>query len=152
MLELILSVALLLVMGLLGLMATGGLPGGSKQAQDAAAEAAAKIAPFAGIIGIVGLVIGVWAFINWITALGLFGYLPVTMIIATLAWVVLIGLGLILAYPLIAKAMAGSGGQESLDKALAAVKPYQRPLSLAAVALAVLYLLIYILARVGVAL
>ncbi len=150
MLLIILVIAILLAMGLLGLAATGGLPGAPKAAQDAASEAAAKMAPFAGVIGVVGLVIGVWGLIEWFSVIRVISYIPITVLTNTAAVVVLIALGLILAYPLIAKALAGSGGQEALDRSLAAVKPYQRPLSLAAVVIAVLYLVLYILGRMGV--
>ncbi len=153
MLYFVLNLAFLLVLGLLGLMGTGGLPGGNKDANAAAENVAAKLAPFAGIIGVVALVWGIIALIDIVTSLGiLLEFMPIYAIVGLVGVAVLIGLGLILAYPLIAKALGGAGGQESLDKALAAVKPYQRPLSLAAIGLAVLYLLLYILARVGVVL
>jgi hypothetical protein len=152
MLTFILSVLLLLAMGILGLSATGGLPGASKGAQDATKDVAATLAPYSAIIGMVGLIVGVLAFFDWLRIIGLAGYIPVTFIVVTATVVVLIGLGLILAYPLIAKMLAGGGGQEALDRSLAAVKPYQRPLSLAAVAIAILYLVLYVLGRSGVAL
>lgn len=145
MIQLIFDVVLLAAMGLLGLTATGGLPGAPASAQAAAKDAAARLAPFAGIIGIVGLVIGLWALINWFSLISLAGYVPVFFVIFTICWIVLIGLGLILAYPLIAKQLAGGGGQEALDRSLAAVKPYQRPLSFAAVALAVVLLVLAII-------
>lgn len=154
MLYFILNLAFLLVLGLLGLMGTGGLPGGNKDANQAAEQVAAKLAPFAGIIGVVSLVWGIFSLINLLSVLGpLLSFQPIWAIIWLVAVVVLIGLGLILSYPLLAKALAGAGGgQASLDKALATVKPYQRPLSLAAIGIAALYLLLYILAQVGVVL
>ena len=53
MLYFVLNLAFLLVLGLLGLMGTGGLPGGNKDANAAVENVAAKLAPFAGIIGVV---------------------------------------------------------------------------------------------------
>lgn len=148
----ILNIAFLLVIGLLGLMATGGLPGANAAQNAQANEAAAKIAPFAGIIGIVSLLWGIWGLIGVLGMLGVLFATPVWAIVWIVSVVVLIGLGLILAYPLLAQALAGSGGgKDALEKSLAAVKPYQRPLALAAVALAVLYLLLYILAKIGIA-
>lgn len=149
-LSFILSVLLLLAMGILGLSATGGLPGASKGAQDATKEVAATLAPYAAFIGMAGLIIGILAFVYWLQLLGAIGHVPVFFLLSTAAVVVLVGLGLILAYPLIAKVLGGSGGQEALDRALAAVKPYQRPLSLAAIIVAVLYLAVYILGEIGV--
>jgi preprotein translocase subunit SecG len=152
MLTFVLNIAFLLVIGLLGLMGSGGLPGANKDANAAAENVAAKLAPFAGIIGVVSLVWGIWGLIGVFSLLDLIAYTPVWVIISIVAVVVLIGLGLILAYPLLAQALAGSGGgKDALEKSLAAVKPLQRPLSLAAVGLAVLYLLLYILARMGIA-
>ncbi len=146
-----LNLAFLLVIGLLGLMATGGLPGANKDQNAAAGEAAAKIAPFAGIIGIIALLWGVWGLIGFLMALGTWFSAPVWGLVGLVVIVVLIGLGLILAYPLLAQALAGSGGgKDALDRSLAAVKPYQRPLALAAVAVALLYLLLFILAQIGV--
>ena len=78
--------------------------------------------------------------------------IPVFVILSLLAALVLIGLGLILAYPLLAQALAGSGGgKDALEKSLATVKPYQRPLSLAAVALAGLYVVSFVLGELGIA-
>ncbi|MCC6920390.1 MAG: hypothetical protein IT548_14425 [Alphaproteobacteria bacterium] len=150
MLTMILSVLLLLAMGILGLSATGGLPGASKGAQDATKDVAATLAPYAAIIGIAGLVVGILGFIDWLSIIGMVSYFPITFLIVTASVFVLIGLGLILAYPLIAKALAGSGGQDALDRSLATVKPLQRPLSLAAIAIAILYLVLNVLGRAGV--
>ena len=150
MLTFVLNIAFLLVIGLLGLMGSGGLPGANKDANAAAENVAAKLAPFAGIIGVVSLVWGIWGLIGVFSLLDLIAYTPVWVdIVQTVGG---FGLGLILAYPLLAQALAGSGGgKDALEKSLAAVKPLQRPLSLAAVGLAVLYLLLYILARMGIA-
>ncbi len=150
-LNVILNIAFLLVIGLLGLVGTGGLPGGNKDANEAAEQVAAKIAPFAGIIGVVALVWGIWGLIGVLGALGVLFAAPVWAILAIVGVAVLIGLGLILAYPLLAQALSGSGsGKEALEKSLATVKPLQRPLSLAAVALAGLILLMFILRQVGI--
>ena len=151
MLFFVLNLIFLLAIGLLGLMSTGGLPGGNRDANAAAERAAAGLAPFAGILGIIALVWGVVGLLNFITSLGGWFSAPVWGLLGLAVIVILIGLGLILSYPLLAQALAGSGGgKDALDRSLAAVKPYQRPLSIGAVAVAVLYLVVFILARAGV--
>lgn len=148
----ILNIAFLLVIGLLGLMASGGLPGGNAQLRESAGRAAAQIAPFAGIIGIVSLAWGLWGLISFVSNMGLlFRFAPLAAIIGLITIIVLIGLGLILAYPLLAQALAGSGGgKDALDRSLASVKPFQRPLALAAIILAVVNLVLLILASANV--
>jgi hypothetical protein len=142
----IVYIATLLVLGVLGLLATGGLPGAAAAAEKQVNELAAKIAPFTGIIGIVGIVIGLMALLSFIGALSIIAYTPVWVLTAGAAAVCLIALGLISAYPLIAKAIGGNkDAEDAAAKALAAVKPFQRPLSFAAVAVGALYLVLYLL-------
>ena len=96
MLYFVLNLAFLLVLGLLGLMGTGGLPGGNKDANAAAENVAAKLAPFAGIIGVVALVWGIIALIDIVTSLGiLLEFMPIYAIVGLVGVAVLIGLGLI---------------------------------------------------------
>lgn len=139
----LIDIVLLGAMGLLGLAATGGLPGASAQAQDAARDAAARIAPFAGIIGVIGLLWGILKLVLTFDIIGAISIVPVTVLVFIGIMIVLILLGLLLAYPLIARATGGSTGAAD---AVAKVKSIQRPLSLAAIGLLIAELVIWILA------
>ena len=145
-LSVILNVALLASMGLLGLATSGGMPGASMQAQDTMRESAAKLAPFAGIIGIVGLLLGILGLIGLLDLFGLISVVPVTVIVSLATVVVLILLGFLLAFPLIARV---TGGAESAANAVARVRSIQRPLSILALILAVLQVVIYLLLVIG---
>jgi hypothetical protein len=149
--QVLLTIALLVVMGLVGLVATGGLPGANAEQNKMAGDAAAKIAPFAGIIGIVGLVLGLWGLISFLTAIGFWFSYPVNGILFIAGVAVLVGLGLIMAYPLISQALSGSAeGQKAAAQALETVKPFQRPLAMGAIGLGVLMLVRYILSLAGI--
>jgi hypothetical protein len=77
-----------------------------------------KLVPFQGIIGILALIWGVWSLINFLTSgmLSLFSYVPILMLLSLAACVLMILLGLLFGWGVIAKVTGKAEGGAALAK------------------------------------
>jgi len=94
-----------------------------------------KLVPFQGIIGVLALIWGVWSLINWLTsgALSFFSVVPILTLLGLAASVLMILLGLLFGWGLIAKITGKAEGGAGLAK-LAAI---QGPLGIATIIVAI---------------
>jgi len=93
-----------------------------------------KLVPFQGIIGVLALIWGVWSLINWLSsgALEFFSIVPILTLLGLAASVLMILLGLLFGWSLIAK-ITGKAEGPGLAK-LAAI---QGPLGVATIIVAI---------------
>jgi hypothetical protein len=116
--------------------------------QPNAAAAISKLVPFQGIIGILALVWGVWSLIEAITGgiFQLFSVIPVTVLLLVAAAVLMILLGFLFGWTLIARLTGGGGQAAAVQQKLAGV---QGPLGVLTIIVAVL-LVIFTLFKIAI--
>lgn len=117
---------------LTGLLACAGMIAAKKPNAGAAIS---KLVPFQGIIGVLALIWGVWSLIEWLTsgALNFFSYVPVLTLLGLAACVLMILLGLLFGWGLIAKVSGKADGGAGLAK----LASMQGTLGIATIAVAI---------------
>lgn len=117
---------------LIGLLACAGMIAAKK---PNAGAAIGKLVPFQGIIGILALIWGVWQLIQWFTsgALSYFSIVPVLTVLALASSVLMIVLGLLFGWGLIAKVTGKADGGATLAK----IARIQGPLGVATIIVAI---------------
>ena len=109
-----------------------------------------KVAPFLGWIGVVAILIGFWDLIFFIRNLGYLGTSTrntVIIVFYLAIAVVQLALGFIMAYSLISKYLLSKNpeAQAKGEATLAKLMPFQGRLGIGAIALGILYLILYII-------
>jgi len=109
--------------------------------QPNAAAAINKLVPFQGIIGILALIWGVWSLIEFLSSglLQAISVIPVLVILTLAAAVLMILLGFLFGWTLIARLTGGGGGAANVQQKLAGI---QGPLGIATIAVAVALLIL----------
>ncbi|HKY94062.1 MAG TPA: hypothetical protein VJL84_02100 [Kiloniellales bacterium] len=109
--------------------------------QPNAGAAINKLVPFQGIIGILALVWGVWSLIEFFTSglLQAFSVVPVLILLSLAAAILMILLGFLFGWTLIARVTGGGGGATSAQQKLAGI---QGPLGILTIIVAVLLLIL----------
>jgi hypothetical protein len=135
----------IIFMILTGLLACAGMIAARKPNAGAALS---KLVPFQGIIGILALIWGVWTLIEAITGgvLELFSLIPVTVLLLLAASVLMILLGFLFGWTLIARVTGGGGQATAVQQKIAGI---QGPLGVLTIIVAVL-LVIFTLFKLGI--
>ena len=92
--------------------------------QPNAAAAINKLVPFQGIIGILALIWGVWSLIEFFTSglLEAFSVVPVLILLSLAAAILMILLGFLFGWTLIARVSGGGGGAAAAQQKIAGVQ------------------------------
>jgi hypothetical protein len=92
--------------------------------QPNAASAINKLVPFQGIIGILALIWGVWTLIVFFSSglLSAFGSLPVLILLSLAASILMILLGFLFGWTLIARFSGGGGQAAAVQQKLAGIQ------------------------------
>ena len=128
------NLLLLLLLGILGV--AGWL---AAQRPDSAPHLA-RLQGIEPVVGLIGLIWGLFLLLRWITSLGVFAYAPFYMVIALLVALVMIGLGYLLALPLL-RSVLNPQAQARLDGLAARLAPYKIGFGFAALILFLVVLL-----------
>ncbi len=126
-----------ITMIVLGILAAPGVILGRK------ADVVAKIAPFQGIIGVVGFLWGIWILIWTLIGIKVIAYVPILWLTSLAVAIMMILLGFLLGYALIAKVKTTGAGEAVKAK----LSGLSGTLGIIAVALGVWMLLMYLFFR-----
>lgn len=130
----------IIFMILTGLLACAGMIAARKP--DAAA-AINKLVPFQGIIGILALIWGIWSLIEFFASgvLQAFSVVPILIILSLAASILMILLGFLFGWTLIARFTGGGGGAAAAQQKIAGI---QGPLGVLTIIVAVLLLIFHL--------
>jgi len=94
-----------------------------------------------GIIGLIGLVWGIVLLLHWISALGVFGYMPGLMLISLVIALAITGLSLILALPQLKTMIGANDFTNKLSQLTSTLAPHKMILGIVCLVFA-LYMLL----------
>jgi len=128
----------IIFMVLTGLLACAGMIAARKPNAGAAIN---RLVPFQGIIGILALIWGVWSLIEFFSMglLQAFSVIPVLILLTLASSILMILLGFLFGWTLIARLTGGGGGAANAQQKLAGI---QGPLGVATIIVALALLIL----------